>query len=88
MGCNCQDTAKKASKYTSDETVREVHGTERAAMFISKIFIVISLFVILIITTPMIIVCSMYLVFTGKTIKLGNLFKKHGKRKQVIQNQD
>ena len=41
MGCNCKDTAKKARKYTDDETIKETHGTEKVAMIIGKIFIVI-----------------------------------------------
>jgi ABC-type bacteriocin/lantibiotic exporter with double-glycine peptidase domain len=81
MGCNCKKTAEKASKYTDEETVREVHGTEKAAMFISKIFIVILLFVILIIAVPLIMVYFIFVIFTGRSINIGKLFKRHGKRK-------
>lgn len=80
MGCNCKDKAIKAKKYTDDETIREVHGAERMAMRISKIFIVILLFVVLIIAAPILIVWSIFAVITGKSINLGKLFKRHGKR--------
>ena len=80
MGCNCKEKALKAKKYTDDETITEVHGTERVAMTISKIFVVIFLFVVLIIAAPILIVWSIFAVTTGKSINLGKLFKKHGKR--------
>lgn len=80
MGCNCKDTAKKARKYTDDETIKETHGAERAAMFISKFFIVILLFVILIIAAPVLIGYAVFAAVTGRSINLGKLFKKHGKR--------
>jgi hypothetical protein len=88
MGCNCKDKALKARKYTDDETIREVKGTERAAMAISKFFIVILLFVVLIITAPILIIWVIFAVITGKSINLGKLFKRHGKREQILQNQD
>ncbi len=88
MGCKCKDTARKARKYTNEETIREVHGAERTAMFISKFFTVILLFVILIIAAPFLIVYSVFAAVTGRSINLGKLFKKHGKRKQILQNQD
>ena len=88
MGCNCKDKALKAKKYTDDETIREVHGTERAAMAISKFFIVILLFVVLIIAAPILIIWSIFAALTGKSINLGKLFKRHGKREQILQNQD
>ena len=81
MGCNCKKTAEKARKYTDDETIREVHGTEKVAMFISKFFIVILLFVILIIAAPVLIIYSVFAVVTGRSINIGKLLKKHGKRK-------
>lgn len=80
MGCNCKDKALKAKKYTDDETIREVHGTERVAMRISKFFIVILLFVVLIIAAPILIIWSIFAVITGKGINLGKVFKKYGKR--------
>lgn len=86
MGCNCKKTAEKAQKYTDEETIREVHGAEKTAMFISKFFIVILLFVILIIAAPILIIYSIFAVVTGRSINLGKLFKKHGKRKQILQN--
>lgn len=88
MGCNCKDKALKARKYTDDETIGEVKGTERAAMVISKFFIVILLFVVLIITAPILIIWVIFAVITGKSINLGKLFKRHGKREQILQNQD
>lgn len=88
MGCNCKKTAENARKYTDEETLREVHGAEKAAMVVTKIFTVILLFVILIIAVPVIIFYSIFAVVTGKNINIGKLLKKHGKRKQVIQNQD
>ena len=81
MGCNCKETAKKVQKYTDDETMEELRGTEKAAMCISKFFIAILLFVILIITAPVLMLYSVFAVMTGKSINLGKLFKKHGKRK-------
>lgn len=81
MGCNCKKTAEKAQKYTDEETIREVHGVEKVAMFISKFFIVILLLVILIIAVPVIIPYSIFAVITGRSINIGKLFKKHGKRK-------
>lgn len=81
MGCKCKETAEKAKKYTDDETIVEVHGTEKAAMIISKIFIVILLFVILIIAAPILIIWSVFAAVTGRGINLGKLLKKHGKRK-------
>lgn len=81
MGCNCKKTAEKAQKYTDEETIREVHGTEKAAMFISKIFIVILLFVILIIAAPFLIVYAIFAAITGRSINIGKLLRKHGKRK-------
>lgn len=81
MGCNCKKTAEKARKYTDDETIREVRGAERMAMFISKFFIVILLFVILIIAAPVLIIYSVFAVVTGRSINIGKLLKKHGKRK-------
>lgn len=88
MGCNCKNTAKKAQKYTDEETIREVHGTEKAAMFISKFFIVILLFVILIIAAPVIIFYAIFALVTGKSINIGKLLKKHGKRKQILQDKN
>lgn len=79
MGCNCKEKALKAQKYTDDETIKEVHGTEKAAMMISKFFIVILLFVVLIIAAPILIIWAIYAAITGKSINLGKLFK-HGKR--------
>lgn len=84
MGCNCKDTAKKARKYTDDETIKETHGTEKVAMIIGKIFIVILLFVILIIAAPVLVAYAIYAVVTGNSINIGKLFNRHGKRKQVI----
>lgn len=84
MGCNCKDTARKARKYTDDETIRETHGTEKVAMMISKIFIVILLFVVLIIAAPVLIMYSVFAAVTGRSINLGKFFKKHGKRKQNL----
>ncbi len=80
MGCNCKKTAEKAQKYTDEETIREVHGAERAAMFISKFFIVILLLVILIIAVPILIVYSVFAAVTGRSINIGKLLRKHGKR--------
>jgi len=88
MGCNCKEKALKARKYTDDETIREVKGTEKAAMAISKFFIVILLFVVLIIAAPILIIWSIFAALTGKSINLGKLFKRHGKREQILQNQD
>lgn len=88
MGCNCKDTAKRASKYTNEETIREVHGPEKAAMVISKIFIVIFTILVLIIVTPILILYIIYLLVTGKNINLSKIFKRHGKRKQSIPNQN
>lgn len=88
MGCNCKETAKKAQKYTDDETISEVHGAERAAMMINKFFIVILLFIILIIVAPILIVYAIFAAVTGKDIKIGKFLKKHGKRKQNIPNQN
>lgn len=88
MGCNCKEKAKRASKYTDEETIREVHGAEKVAMFISKFFTVILLLIILIIAAPFIVIYSVFAVVTGKSINIGKIFKKNGKRKQVIQNQD
>jgi hypothetical protein len=88
MGCKCKDTARKVSKYTDEETIREVHGAEKAAMFVSKIFTVILLFVILIIAAPFLVAYAVFAVVTGRSINIGKLFKKHGKRKQIIQNQN
>lgn len=81
MGCNCKKTAEKAQKYTDEETIREVHGAEKAAMVISKFFIVFLLLIILIIAVPVIIPYSIFAVITGRSINIGKLFKKHGKRK-------
>lgn len=80
MGCNCKKTAEKVQKYTDEETIREVHGAERAAMFISKFFIVILLLVILIIAAPILIVYSVFAAVTGRSINIGKLLRKHGKR--------
>lgn len=81
MGCNCKDTARRARKYTDEETIREVHGTEKAAMVINKIFTVIFLFIILIIVSPALIIYLLFAGITGRKINIGKLFKKHGKRK-------
>lgn len=80
MGCNCKDKALKARKYADGETITETRGTERAAMFISKFFTVILLFVVLIITAPLLIVYSIFAAITGRSINIGKLFSKHGKR--------
>lgn len=88
MGCNCKDTARRARKYTDEETLEKVQGAEKAAMLISKIFTVIFLFIILIVVSPVLILYLIFAGATGKKINIGNLLKKHGKRKQVIPNQD
>ena len=80
MGCKCKEKALKARKYTDEETMTEARGIERVGMAISKFFIVILLFVVLIIAAPVLIVWSIFAVITGKSINLGKLFKRHGKR--------
>lgn len=82
MGCNCKKQAEKAQKYTDEETTEELHGVRRAAEFLSKFFIVISLTALLIICTPFMACYAVYCVVTGHGINIRKFLKRINGKKQ------
>ena len=88
MGCNCKKTAKAASKYSNDSD-RETAGFFEGLWNIAEtVFIIISVFLLIIITLPVSVPVIIYSAFTRHSIRIDRLTRRNRAKKQNIQDKD
>lgn len=76
MGCNCKKTAKVAAKYAGGEYTEPVPFIRGTLNVLESVFIIISVFLLIIITLPVSLPIGIVSMFNGKSVKLDRLIRR------------
>ena len=81
MGCNCKQTAKAASRYADGKHSETVNFFVGLWNIIETVFIIISIFIIIIITLPVSLPLGIISMFMGRSVRIDRLIRhKRGKK--------
>ena len=83
MGCKCKETAKKAQKYTEEETIIKPKGFGWVIATVKNILITILMFSLIILVLPFMALVFVFKAITGKEMKINvsKIISKNGKSK-------
>ena len=88
MGCNCKQTAKAAAKYSEDDDQEVVGFFVGIWNILQAVFIIISVFLLIIITLPLSLPIVIFSMFKGDGIRIDTLIRRNRAKKQNIQDKN
>ena len=84
MACNCKKKAAKAARYSGDSPTERRGPLKGFAGFVGSLFTVILIFILIIVTLPIIIPIGMVSLFTGKSVRIDRLILGKREKKQNL----
>ena len=84
MGCNCKKTARAAARYADGEDTERVPYAVGVLNIIRTVFIIISVFVLIIITLPISLPVGVVSMFRGNSVRIDRLIRRKRGKKQDI----